>query len=140
MLKNLETADEIRASFRVFTRLRPHLTEDVFVEQALRQMEQGYTITAIYEDDLIVSGAGYRFGEALAWGKFIYIDDLITHPDARGKGYAGQLLDFVRDLAIEHNLDAVHLDSGHTRFDAHRVYMNHRFKISGHHFQLNLSE
>ena len=140
MLKNLATADEIRASFRVFTHLRPHLTEDNFVEQALRQIQQGYIITAILEDSLVVSAAGYRFMEALAWGKFIYIDDFVTHPDARGKGYGGQLLDFVRDLAIEHNLDGVHLDSGHTRFDAHRVYLNHGYRISCHHFQLDLKK
>ena len=138
MFKNLTTAEEIRASFRAFTILRPHLTEDTFVEQALRQIQQGYIITAIYEDDLPVSVIGYRFSEALAWGKYIYIDDLVTHPDARGKGYGGKLLDFVRDLAIENKLDAVHLDSGHTRFDAHRVYLNHRFRISSHHFTLNL--
>lgn len=139
MLKNLESADEIRASFRTFTILRPHLDEDTFVEQALRQIEQGYIITAILEDDVVVSAAGYRFMEALAWGKFIYIDDLVTHPDARGKGYAGKLLNFVKDLAIENNLDGIHLDSGHTRFDAHRVYLNHGYKMRAHHFDLDLS-
>ena len=138
MLKNLQTADEVRSSFRTFTFLRPHLDEETFVAQALRQMEKGYIITAILEDDLVVSGAGYRFGEALAWGKFIYIDDLVTHPDARGKGYGGQLLNHVKSLAIESNLDAVHLDSGHTRFDAHRVYLNHGYKITSHHFVLTL--
>ena len=138
MLKNLKTADEVRSGFRTFTFLRPHLDEETFVTQALRQMEKGYMMTAIIEDDLVVSGAGYRFGEALAWGKFIYIDDLVTHPDARGKGYGGQLLDHVKAMAIENKLDAVHLDSGHTRFDAHRVYLNHGYKITSHHFVLKL--
>jgi GNAT superfamily N-acetyltransferase len=87
-----------------------------------------------------MSVAGYRFMEALAWGKFIYIDDLVTHPDARGKGYAAQLLDYVKDLAIEHDLDAVHLDSGPTRLDAHRLYHSKRYFISAHHFQLNLKK
>ena len=138
MLKNLQSADEIRSSFRVFTILRPHLDEDTFVAQALRQMEKGYIITSIHEDDLIVSVAGYRYSEALAWGKFIYIDDFVTHPDARGKGYGGQLLEYVKALAIESKLDAVHLDSGHTRFDAHRVYLNHGYQIKSHHFALKL--
>jgi hypothetical protein len=50
------------------------------------------------------------------------------------------LLDYVKDLAIEHNLDAVHLDSGPTRLDAHRLYHSKRFFISAHHFQLNLAK
>jgi GNAT superfamily N-acetyltransferase len=140
MLKNLTSADEIRSSFRVFTILRPHLDEETFVAQALRQMEQGYIITAILDDDLVVSTAGYRYSEALAWGKFIYIDDLVTHPDARGKGYGGQLLEHVKQLAIDSELDAVHLDSGHTRFDAHRVYLNHGFQIKSHHFSVALKD
>lgn len=36
MLKNLESADDIRSSFRVFMILRPHLDEDMFFAQALR--------------------------------------------------------------------------------------------------------
>lgn len=140
MLKNLTTADEIRSSFRTFTFLRPHLDEDIFVAQALRQMEKGYMMTVIMEDDRVVSGAGYRFGEALAWGKFIYIDDLVTHPDARGKGYGGQLLEHVKQLALDNGCDAVHLDSGHTRFDAHRVYLNHGFQIRSHHFSMALKD
>jgi len=138
MLKNLQSPEEVRSSFRVFTHLRSHLDEDTFVEQALRQLEQGYIISAIVEDGRVVSVAGYRFSESLAWGKYIYIDDLVTHPDARGHGYAGQLLNHVKSLAVEHNLDAVHLDSGHTRFDAHRVYLNHGYKITSHHFVLKL--
>lgn len=138
ILKHLETADDIRASFRAFTILRPHLDEDTFVEQALRQMKSGYNIVAILEDDTVVSATGYRFTEALAWGKIIYIDDLVTHPDTRGKGYGGKLLEYIRDLAIEHQCDAVHLDSGHTRFDAHRLYLNQGYKIRSHHFSLEL--
>lgn len=138
MLKNLQSTEDIRSSFRVFTILRPHLDEETFVAQALRQMGKGYIITAIIENDLVVSIAGYRYSEALAWGKFIYIDDFVTHPDARGKGYGGQLLEHVKALAMEHNLDAVHLDSGHTRFDAHRVYLNHGFEIRSHHFAFQL--
>ena len=138
ILKHLETTDEIRDSFRAFTVLRPHLDVTTFLEQAQRQMLNGYRILAVIDNDLVMSAAGYRFGEALAWGKFIYIDDLVTHPDARGKGYAGNLLNYIRNLAIEHKLDAVHLDSGHGRYDAHRLYLNHGFIMTSHHFRMNL--
>ena len=139
MLKHLETADEIRSSFRAFTILRPKLDEETFVEQALRQLQQGYKVTAIVEGDQVVSAAGYRFSESLGWGKFIYIDDLVTHPDARGKGYAGQLLDYIHQLALENNCDSIHLDSGHSRYDAHRLYLNHKFIMTSHHFRRQLT-
>ena len=37
-------------------------------------------------------------------------------------------------------VDQVHLDSGPQRHDAHRLYLNHGFKIIGHHLALNLKD
>ncbi|HEX5169461.1 MAG TPA: GNAT family N-acetyltransferase, partial [Cyclobacteriaceae bacterium] len=65
-------------------------------------------------------------------------DDLSTLPDHRKKGYGKMLLEYIIQLARAENLDAIHLDSGHTRFDAHRLYLNLGFKIVAHHFALVL--
>ncbi len=138
MLKNVDTPEDIRASFRVFAVLRPHLTEDDFVAQVLRQYAQGYRITVTIDDGVMVAAVGYRHMEILVSGKIIYIDDLITHPDARGKGYGGKLLNYVRDLAREEGLDAVELHSGHHRHTAHRLYLNSGYEISSHHFKQRL--
>ena len=44
-------------------------------------------------------------------GTFIYIDDLSTLPEARGKGFGGALFDYVVEKAKSEGLPAVHLDS-----------------------------
>ena len=69
-------------------------------------------------------------------GKYIYIDDLSTLPEFRGKGYAGQLLDWIFEYAQKEKFEQVHLDSGvsDSRSDAHRLYLNKRFQIASLHF------
>jgi GNAT superfamily N-acetyltransferase len=137
-IKPIHTEADIRACYDTYRHLRPHLTEEAFVAQVQRQLQDGFRMMAIEADGKFVSAVGFRMGEYLAWGKIIYIDDLITHPDVRGKGYGTALLDYVKALAIANGCDAVHLDSGYQRYDAHRVYLNEGFVLSSHHFMLNL--
>jgi GNAT superfamily N-acetyltransferase len=101
---------------------------------------RGYHLIYIEDDGSAVAACGYRFTEHLHWGKSIYIDDLITLPAHRKKGYAKQLLDFVRNEALKTGCEQIHLDSGtnESRYDAHRFYLNYGFNITSHHFALKL--
>jgi GNAT superfamily N-acetyltransferase len=135
----IESAEQITACYPAFLALRPHLkSADELVRRIDLQQEAGYQVAGIAEGEVYVSVVGFRPMDTLAWGRIIYIDDLSTVAEARGKGYAGRLLDYVRALAIEQNCDAVHLDSGYTRLDAHRLYLNKGYVLSAHHFALNL--
>ena len=70
--------------------------------------------------------------------KSIYIDDLTTLSEGRGKGHAGKPFDYIVEKAKSEALEAVHLDSGHQRYDAHRLYLNKGMKIVYHYFRLEL--
>jgi GNAT superfamily N-acetyltransferase len=80
--------------------------------------------------------AGFRVGESLAWGRYLYVDDLCTAPAARRQGLAGALLDWLLVKARELDCGQLHLDSGTgtERFDAHRLYHGHGLSIHSHHF------
>ncbi len=118
--------------------LRPHLLENELVEKIKGFQSRGYQLAFIEENGLAASIAGFRLTEHLAWGKTLYIDDLSTLPEYRGKGYGGHLLDWLFDFAKAQGCDQVHLDSGHHRHDAHRLYLNKGFRINSHHFALAL--
>ena len=138
-IEKIETPEQIRAAFRVVQALRPHINDpERMVEQVLRQMEAGYQMVGIREGAEYVSYTGFRFCEFLAWGKVIYIDDLSTLPETRGKGYGAALLDYVKDLAIQHGCDGVHLDTGYSRHDAHRLYLNKGYTLNCHHMMVAL--
>jgi len=128
--------NSIEKCFEVMQALRPKLSKEGFYEIIDGMISRGYRLIYIEENGKAVCAAGFRHTELLAWGKAIYIDDLSTLPEARGKGHASALLDYIFNLARENNYDQVHLDSGcnEARYDAHRLYLKKGFNITSHHF------
>lgn len=126
---------EIRACFAAMHDLRPHLTEETFVAQVKRQRENhGYTLVAAIAAGQTVAVAGYRVAEYLAWGRVLYIDDLVTPTTQRKAGHGGALLDWLLARAHELGCTQLHLDSGVQRHDAHRLYLGRKLQITSHHF------
>lgn len=129
---------EILACFKAVFELRPHLDKENYLKQVKEMQQETYTLAYIKDGENVIAIAGFRYLQMLYCGKIIYIDDLSTLPESRGKGYASQLLDFIFNLAMEKNLEAVHLDSGYQRFDAHKLYFNKGFIINAYHFSKKL--
>ncbi|MFH1552992.1 MAG: GNAT family N-acetyltransferase [Candidatus Omnitrophota bacterium] len=82
--------------------------------------------------------AGFRFSECLAWGKIMYVDDLVTDENHRSKGYGDKLVDWLMEFAKKNECGQFHLDSGVQRFLAHRFYFRKALTISGYHFEVKL--
>lgn len=118
----------------VIFELRPHLKPQSFLATMQEMISEGYQFAYIEEDGKAVSYIGYRYLQYLYNGKHIYIDDLSTLPEYRGKGYAAKLLQHAEEIAISKGFDVITLDSGHLRTDAHRLYLNKGFNIVAHHF------
>jgi GNAT superfamily N-acetyltransferase len=137
-VKLLDTSDdrEIGRAFAVFTYLRPHLDCATFVQRVHAQRAEGYKIVCLERDGQIVSAAGYRVASFLAWGRVLYVDDLVTHPERKRLGLGGALLDWLIEESTRLECDEIHLDTGFARHDAHRLYLNKGFKLSCHHMSL----
>jgi len=135
----LATSDEqIRSCYAVMAELRPHVSADEFVIRVRRQHDlAGYELAYVADQD-VKAVAGFRISENLAWGKFLYVDDLVAKSDERSKGYGGTLFDWLVEYARKENCDQFHLDSGVHRFAAHRFYLTKRMAIESHHFGLKL--
>lgn len=138
-IKLCTSETDIAKCWQVLFELRPHLLAVEFVPMVSEMISEGYQLAFIEEGGKAIAAIGYRYLQYLYNGKHIYIDDLSTLPAARGKGYAGKLLDFVEAEARAKGYQAVTLDSGHQRFDAHRLYLNKGFKIVAHHFSKTLN-
>jgi len=102
------------------------------------QRPEGYRLVASFDEEgRAVAAAGFRVGHNLAWGRFLYVDDLITLPEARGEGHATALLRWMLDEAARLGCGQVHLDSGTERHAAHRLYLGVGMHISSHHFRID---
>jgi GNAT superfamily N-acetyltransferase len=146
------TDADIRACWPVMKQLRPHLSEAEFLAQVFRQQQSaGYVLAYIEEkeqgarskeqkSESVRAVTGFRVTEFLAWGKTLYIDDLVAAEATRGGGFASKLFDWVVEYAKKENCDELHLDSGAGphRYRAHRFYLVKGMDITSHHFVLKL--
>jgi len=132
------TDNQIARCFPVMAQLRTHLSAEQFAQQAKRQQHEGYRLVYLEDVGEIRSLAGFRFMEMLAFGKILYVDDLITASNDRSKTYGSQLFDWLVEHAKAKGCAQLHLDSGVHRFSAHRFYLTKRMEISSHHFSLKL--
>jgi GNAT superfamily N-acetyltransferase len=124
--------------------LRPQFTdEEAFVRRVDEvQRAEGYRLVGAFEDGEAEAAAvaGFRVGHLLAWGRFLYVDDLSTLPAARRRGHGRALLEWLAEEGRRLGCDQLHLDSGvgPERFDAHRLYLNVGLAITSHHFARRL--
>src|SRR5690349_7584265 len=124
----------IRRCFPVMAELRPHLTEASFLERVLRQREQaGYQLAFLAQVGMVRSLAGFRITEFLAWGRTLYVDDLVTRSESQGQSFGSRLFDWLIARAREARSDQVHLDSGVQPHGAHHFYLHKKMDITAHH-------
>ncbi|MGC1851978.1 MAG: GNAT family N-acetyltransferase [Solirubrobacterales bacterium] len=131
---------ETGLAFTAMRALRTDLTdEQTFVRRVDGiQRPEGYRLVAAFEDGETSARAvaGFRTCQGLAWGHYLYVDDLSTLSEARRRGHGRQLLDWLVEEAGRLGCGQLHLDSGVgiDRADAHRLYMRSGLVISAHHF------
>ena len=103
----------------------------------------GYRVAASFDEGAedAAAVAGFRVGENLAWGRFLYVDDLVTRAAARGRGHADAVMALVSDVAAQEGCGELHLDSGvgPEREAAHRFYFRHGMRITSYHFARGLA-
>jgi GNAT superfamily N-acetyltransferase len=126
--------------FDVMKQLRPALVNvDDFI-QRVERMEKTNHYRLLYVKDAgnVVAVAGIRAMETLWQGKLIYVDDLVTSENTRSKGFGKVLIDYLKKYVKDQKYDALTLDSGVQRFEAHKFYFTNGFYISSYHFNCKL--
>lgn len=137
-IRPLMDAAGLRGVWPVAQQLRPHLTEETFVTRALRQLDDGFRATALYDDGVARAYAGWRVHENLVYGRHMYVDDLVTDAGVRSRGYGKTLLDWLKDEARRQGCVKLQLDSGTHRQDAHAFYLREGLRIEAFHFGIPL--
>lgn len=129
-----ETDDQILQCQSVMRHLRD-VDASTFLRAVRSQQEGGYRLIYLSVNGVPQAVAGFRLGSNLAWGRHLYVDDLVTIPEVRSKGYGSALLAWLEDFAEREGCKQVHLDSGTERKDAHRFYEREGFEVSSLHFK-----
>ncbi|MFQ5588917.1 MAG: GNAT family N-acetyltransferase [Nitrospiria bacterium] len=133
-----EDEKEIQRCYPVMSQLRPNISRDKYLRRIQCQMKQGYLLSYLECRGAIVSVSGFRLGECLAWGKYLYVEDFVTDQGERSKGNGHVLFNWLISLAKTKNCEQIHLDSGVQRFEAHSFYFRQGMKIASHHFSIHI--
>jgi len=121
----------------VLLQLRAAFNPVTLVAQIRQQMSAGYQVAYVEADGEVLCVAGFVVGTKLAWGKHIYVDDLVTAETHRSLGAGATMISWLKAHARELGCTQLHLDSGVQRFGAHRFYLREGFNISSHHFAID---
>jgi GNAT superfamily N-acetyltransferase len=125
---------QILKCFAVMHQLRPNIPGTVFLQRVRLQMREGYQMVYLLDHGKITAVAGFRIMNNLAWGKFLYVDDLVTDSANRSKGYGSILLNWLFNEAKKNKCTQLHLDSGVQRSQAHRFYKRENMDLTSYHF------
>jgi GNAT superfamily N-acetyltransferase len=136
VLHQAETAADIAACFPVMVQLRPHLCDaEELVRRVLRQRKDGYWLLAAWRGETPAGLAGYRVEENLIYGRFVYVDDLVTAEGERGGGIGACLLDAVAAEGQRLGCAFLVLDTGLDNVLAHRFYYRQELLARGLRFR-----
>lgn len=135
--KQAVTKEDIEICKAAILEFRGNLDPKTVVGQVLQMIQhEGFELVFIPNEDDTQAAAfiGYRKLNLLRTGPMIYIDDLFTFGEFRGRGYAGALLDYVAVQAANEGIKTIHLDSGYALHTAHRLYLNKGYYLACNHF------
>ncbi len=118
----------------VLRELRPHLDPASFRHIYRNGHSQGLSFTALYDGDTCVAVAGWRVIDNTSAVRKLYVDDLVTVPEGRSKGYGRALFAELERRARVAGCRVLDLDCGVQRHDAHRFYLRERMDIASYHF------
>ncbi len=120
-LKELEMAYELVSQLR--TDLSYKEFEDLIYD--MRHME--YKMIGIMENEKLLCYAGVSICTNLYHKRHLYVYDLVTDENFRGKKYGEFMLDYLKDFAKMGMCENIVLSSGLTREDTHRFYEKYDF-------------
>ena len=123
VLRHAHGQDELAACFPVICQLRPALKDATeWVARASDMATDGYRVLAAWDGGQVLALAGYRMMENLIHGHFLYVDDLVTSKDQRGKGLGAALLRELSSIGVDEYCRRLVLDTAATNTNARRFY------------------
>jgi GNAT superfamily N-acetyltransferase len=96
----------------------------------------GYQMSYLREEEEIVCVAGFRVCCSMGWGRFLYVDDLVTEKLRRSSGAGRTMFAWLADEARRRECEELRLDCRLDRTEAHRFYFRERMEIRCFHFSL----
>jgi ribosomal protein S18 acetylase RimI-like enzyme len=140
-LRHAESDAEVLACWPVMWQLRPALTgPDEFAERVRRMRADSYRILAAWQGDTVVALGGYHFMDNFIYGRFLYVDDLVTLDTARGQRWGERLIAAMTRIAEQTGCGSIVLDTALSNALAQRFYFRQGMLTGAMRFSRKLTQ
>lgn len=113
--------------------LRPQLPAD-YAGAMARVFGSGGRMVVAVAGETVVGLAVWRVLENTMFGRFLYVDDLVTDTTRRSKGIGKALLSRCEAIAVDLGCHDLVLDSGVQRGQTHRFYFREGLTVRAFNF------
>ncbi len=136
----IATSDaDILATFELMAQLhdRVHQLSRQHFLDLIRTLErdEGYIMACLDDGGAPVCVSGFRLCHSIGWGKYLYVDDLVTDESQRSRGAGQMMFRWLVARARAEECSELRLDCRVDRIDAHRFYFRERMHIRCFHFR-----
>lgn len=133
-----ESDESIESAFDAMQHLRAFDDAQSFLRRVRELQRDGYLLAVVIKEGCVVAAAGFRVGEKIPWGRHLYVDDLVTVPTERSKGFGSALLTWLKQYGRDAGCGQLHLDSAAHRKETHRFYEREGLVPASLHFRCDL--
>jgi ribosomal protein S18 acetylase RimI-like enzyme len=110
-IRELQTDADILDAFPLMKVLRERITSTTFLDEVRRQQQRGYQLIGGFERDRLVVLAGIRRSHTLSRGDHLFVDDLVSDPEARGAGHGREMMRWLARGASAEGIPRIYLDA-----------------------------
>lgn len=133
-IQELDLISEMLLQFKMIQLLYPTIKIETYETYLNDMLPHNYKQLAIFEGEKCVGITGFWFGTKLWTGKYLEIDNFVTHPEHRKRGIAKLMTDYLAVKAKNLDCTCIVLDAFTGNFEAHRFYYNQGYEPKGFHF------
>ena len=125
----------LAAAESVHRQLRPQLPAS-YVPRMKEIFAGGAEMAVVVVDGKVAGITVFRVLEKTFTGRELYCDDLVTDEARRSTGVGHALIAYMEGVVRERKCDALTLDSGTQREQAHKFYFREGMTVTAFHFTM----
>jgi GNAT superfamily N-acetyltransferase len=130
------TPDHIDETIRLLSHLNAAVPEEILRQryEEIITNYPNYSMVGAYVNSKLVGLSGVWHGMKIWCGPYMEVDNLVVHPDYRGRGVGSALLEYIEAMAREKKCHVMTLDSYATNHPSHRLYIKQGYEMWSFHF------
>ncbi len=139
-IKELQTREEIAASFDVLVQIYDNLNRTTYIEDILNMMQRGYKMAGVFQDEGVENGrcvgvVGIRIIRKLHYGNSVEIEDFMIDRQKRGIGVGKMLMRWVEWQAATFGCKNIIGTLETKRLESQRIFSREKFILDGFFFR-----